>query len=308
MEIFSLERMVATIEGLRWRGKTRSPAVVGIFALPRGGSNFISAALHYHPQLFAITETYVDYRIPLRSLWKRRSIFREHGRQDKKFDDIQFIIFNKVQNEDSPLWDPQATFPETTRHLFYLRNPIRVHHSRERYRQVYSPKLHDWADTHGNYCSVLADAQRILDAYHALNRRYPCMLVSHEHVCCEHETALAAIHSFLGLPPVPFPDPRKFFRRCGVCGRDLITIEHEGKAWLACRRHPRRVRARGNFNPLQPIDSKGVKEDSWKNDPRIERMIDEMRHVLGHAVADYYWRGDYSRNLTLGSESVRQAA
>ena len=88
------------------RGRTRQTGIVGIYGQPRGGTNFIAAALHYHPRLFAVNEHVFDYRVPLRSMWKGGSVFREDGRQDKKIDEVDWVVFNKMQEFFPEQWNP----------------------------------------------------------------------------------------------------------------------------------------------------------------------------------------------------------
>lgn len=273
------------------------PAVVGIYGQPRGGTNFIAAALHYHPRLFAVSEHVFDYHVPLRSIWREGSLFRRNGRQDKRIDQVTAVIYNKMQEFFPELWNPRHPFPEASRFVFYLRNPIRVHLSRETYRRKHDPKRVEWRDTYPNFLSVLTEAQEILEASQILKQRHPCRLLSHEFFCCNHESALPELHEFLGIDPRPPSNPRDFFRCCERCGRTFTTIQQDGQEWLACPRHSQCVLGSGRFNPLAPIDRNGVLEDSWKSTPHIDRMMSDVRRLLGKTIADYFWNGRYSENL-----------
>lgn len=290
------------------RGRAVRPAVVGIYGLSRGGTNFIAAALHYHPRLFCVNEHEFDYRRSLSSLWRKGSIFRADGRQDKQVDQIAAVVFNKMQVFAPQLWDPRRTFPSESRFAFYLRNPIRVHLSRESFRRRHRPQRTEWADTYENYLGVLAQAREILEAYEILKTRHPCHLVTHEFFCCQHETALIQLHEFLRVEPVPPGNPRAFFRRCGTCGRDFLLRDQEGQMWIACPRHRRPVSGCGRFNPLRPIDRDGVRESSWKTTPQIELLMSDLRKTLGNTVADYFWDGCYRENLAIEPPPAARAA
>ena len=236
------------------RGRAAQTAVVGIYGQPRGGTNFIAAALHYHPRLFAVNEHVFDYRDPLQSIWRQGSVFRVDGRQDKQIEQVTSIVYNKMQEFLPELWNPRRDFPDSSRFLFYFRNPVRVHLSREAYRRKHKPRRLEWADTPENFLSLVAETREILEAYEILKERHPCLVVSHEYFCCRHESALPQLHEFLGVEPLPPGNPRDFLRRCGRCGRDLTLTLHEGQEWLVCPRHRRPVSGCGRFNPLLPID------------------------------------------------------
>jgi hypothetical protein len=271
--------------------------VVGIYGQPRGGTNFIAAALHYHPRLFAVNEHVFDYHIPLRSIWRQGSVFRLDGRQDKQIEQVTSIVYNKMQEFLPELWNPRRDFPDSSRFIFYLRNPVRVHLSREAFRRKHEPRRLEWADTPENFLSLVTETREILEAYEILKTRYPCHVVSHEYFCCRHESALAQLHEFLGVEPLPPANPREFLRHCGRCGRDLMLTLHEGQMWLVCPRHRRPVSGCGRFNPLLPIDRTGILDDSWKSTPRIDCMMSDVRQILGNEFADYFWNGNYAENL-----------
>ena len=77
-----------------------------------------------------------------------------------------------------------------------------------------------------------------------------------------------------------------------------MTVERrEGQEWLVCPRHDKPVAGCGRFNPLTPIDRKGVLDDSWKTTPHIDQMMSDVRRILGNTIADYFWNGDYAKNL-----------
>lgn len=287
----------------RWmdflRGRRNAQTgIVGIYGQPRGGTNFIAAALHYHPRLFAVNEHVFDYRVPLRSIWQRGSVFRVDGRQDKTREQVASVIYNKMQEFFPELWNPRREFPAASRFIFYLRNPVRVHISRESYRRKHKPARVEWTDTRENFRSLLTETQEIFEAYRILKDRHPCLMLSHEYFCCEHERALPQLHDFLGVEPLPPCDPRDFLRRCGRCGRDLTVTRQENQDWLSCPRDRHTVSGCGRFNPLAPIDREGVLDDSWKAAPDIDRMMSDVRRLLGDAVADYFWDGRYAENLS----------
>jgi hypothetical protein len=286
----------------RWSGFLRGHRgaqkdVIGIFGQPRGGTNFIAAALHYHPRLFAVNEHVADYRVPLRSIWRDGSVYRGDGRQNKQIDQIKSIVFNKMQEFCPELWNPRRTFPDSTRFIFYFRNPIRVHLSREAFRSQHRPERVEWTGTRENYLSLLAETQEILEACKILKERHPCLILSHEYFCCEHERALPELHRFLGVEPLPPGKAREFLCSCGRCGRPYTTAIVKGKEWLMCPRHRHPVSGCGNFNPLGAVDRKGVLDESWKTAPGIESMMSDLRRLTGKTFADYFWNGNYSENL-----------
>ncbi len=296
----------------RWRelmrrGAQRTP-ITGIYGLPRGGTNFIAAALHYHPQLFSVNEHVFDYRLPLRSIWRRGSIFRIDGRQDKQISRIRSVVFNKMQEFFPELWNPRCQFPAESRFIFYLRNPVRVHLSREEFRRRHKPGRTEWADTRQNFQGLLAETAEIMEAFEILKPRHPCFALAHEHFCLCHEAVLPQLHAFLGVDPIPERDPRAFLRTCGRCGRELVVVESEQQLWLACPRHRQPVSGCGRFNPLRPIDRRGILDDSWKTAPHIDQMMADFRRHLGTGLADYFWSRDYTRNMPLEVVSPTVAA
>ncbi len=302
-----LERIAQRWPEIVRRGRAARTAVVGIYGQPRGGTNFIAAALHYHPRLFAVNEHVFDHRVPLRSIWRRGSIFRVDGRQDKRIEQVTSIVYNKMLEFFPELWNPRRAFPDDSRFLFYLRNPVRVHLSRETYRRKHEPQRAEWTDTRANFLSLLAETQEILEAQEILKKRHPCLLLSHEFFCCDHERALPRLHEFLGIEPLPPCRPRDFLRRCGRCGQAFTVAAEQGQEWLVCPRHRRRVSGCGRFNPLAETDSQGVLDDSWKTTPHIDRMMSDVRRLLGDAIADYFWDGNYVENL-LTRRAVSNAA
>jgi len=285
----------------------RTHRAIAIFGLPRGGTNFIAAALHYHPHLFCATEHEYDYRKSLRAFWKSRSIYHEDGPQNKRIDDIAAVVFNKVQAFPH-IWNSRFEYPQETRFVFYLRNPVRVHLSREVYRKDHDPERSQWANTDHNFHVLLAEAKHICASYESLKSRYPCSFLSHEYFCCEHDFALPQLHQFLQLKPQAPGNCHEFLRHCGRCGREFGTLEHGGQTWLACPQHRRRVTGCGNFNPLRPIDRAGVRDASWKKKPNVDRLMLEVRKQLGDAVADYFWTCDYSQNVSFAPRLASRAA
>jgi hypothetical protein len=286
----------------KWRDfqlarRTPRPNIAGIYAQARGGTNFIAAALHYHPQIFAVNEHQFEYRRQISAVFDEGSVFRADGRQDKRIDEIRIVLYNKMQEFDPVLWDPRSEFPAGSRFIVYLRNPVRVHLSRESYRRLHKPRRVEWVDTRKNFSTLLAETQEILQAHQLLRTRYPSLLMTHEYFCCQHERALPQVHEFLGLEPMTPANPRDFLKHCGKCGRDFAVIEQDRQQWLACPRHGRPVMGCGRFNPLRALDRDGVLDESWKALPDARLMMSEIRRMLGDALADYFWNGDYSTNL-----------
>ncbi len=298
----------------RWRDfrlerQAPPPNIAGIYAQARGGTNFIAAALHYHPQIFAVNEHQFEYRRRLSAVFGEGSVFRADGRQDKRIDQIRIVLYNKMQEFDPVQWDPRSEFPAGSRFIVYLRNPVRVHLSRESYRRRHKPRRVEWVDTRENFLRLLSETQEILETHETLRARYPSLLLTHEYFCCQHERVLPQVHEFLGLEPLPPANPRDFLKHCGKCGRDFIVIEQEKQQWLACPRHGRPVMGCGRFNPLRPLDRDGVLDASWKESPDVAAMMSEVRRVLGNDLADYFWDGNYNSNLPdLGSHSLKRAA
>jgi hypothetical protein len=297
----------------RWRDFRLShqlprPRVAGIYAQARGGTNFIAAALHYHPHIYAVNEHQFDYRRRLWAMLGDGSVFRGDGRQDKQVDQTRVVLFNKMQEFDPVLWDPRSEFPADSRFIVYLRNPVRIHHSREAYRQRHKPRRVEWVDTRENFLRLLSETQEILETHELLRTRYSSVLLTHEYFCCQHEKALPRVHSFLGLEPMPPANPREFLKCCGRCGREFVVIEEDKQQWLACPRHRRPVMGCGRFNPLRPLDRDGVLDASWKKSPDAPALMSEVRRVLGDGLADYFWSMDYSANLPDSAPRARKRA
>jgi hypothetical protein len=285
------------------------PGIAGIYAQSRGGTNFIAAALHYHPQIFAVNEHQFEYQRRLSAIFDEGSVFRADGRQDKRIEQIRVVLYNKMQEFDPVLWDPRSDFPAGSRFIAYLRNPVRVHQSRESYRKKHKPRRVEWVDTRENFLRLLSETQEILQAHELLRTRYPSLLLTHEYFCCEHERVLPQVHEFLGVEPMPPANPREFLKHCARCGRDFTVIEQDKQQWLACPRHGRPVMGCGRFNPLRPLDRDGVLDASWKESPEAAALMAEVRRVLGDSLADYFWAADYSANLlNPGLSSLRRAA
>jgi hypothetical protein len=285
------------------------PDIAGIYAQARGGTNFIAAALHYHPEIFAVNEHQFEYKRRLSAVFGEGSVFRADGRQDKRIDQIRIVLYNKMQEFDPVLWDPRSEFPAGSRFIVYLRNPVRVHLSRESYRRRHKPRRVEWVDTRENFLRLLSETQEILETHELLRTRYPSLLMTHEYFCCEHQSALPQVHEFLGLQPMPPANPRDFLKHCGKCGRDFTVLEQDKQQWLACPRHGRPVMGCGRFNPLRPLDRDGVLDESWKESPDVGVMMSEVRRVLGDRLADYFWNGDYSANLAEpGARVLKRAA
>jgi len=284
------------------------PHIAGIYAQARGGTNFIAAALHYHPLIFAVNEHQFDYQRRISAVFSEGSVFRADGRQDKRIDQVRIVLYNKMQEFDPVLWDPRSEFPAGSRFIVYLRNPVRVHLSREAYRRRHKPRRVEWVDTRENFLRLLSETQEILETHELLRTRYASLLLTHEYFCCQHEAALAQVYQFLGLDPLPPAKPRDFLKHCGKCGRDYIVIEQDNQQWLACPKHRRPVMGCGRFNPLRPLDRDGVLDASWKEAPDVAPMMSEVRRVLGDGLADYFWKCDYSRNLAEPEGRARKRA
>lgn len=284
----------------RFRGvdERDRPIVAGIFGHSRGGTNLIAAALHYHPQIFSVTEHELDHRIPLRKFWKARSVFRIDGRQEKYQPQIRCVTFNKVQR-NLDIWGPHSEFPAGARFLFYLRNPLRVQASREAYRRKRAPQRLDWADTDENFAALLAEAQNFIEMHDTLRVRFPCRVLTHEYFCCNYEDVLPDIHEFLGVASIPPSNPLKFFTECGRCGRPFVRIDELGQTWIACPKHRKRVKGCGSFNPLRAVEHEGVLDMSWRDDANTDARLNRVADALGPEIAEYYRRGDYSRNIPI---------
>jgi hypothetical protein len=290
-------RLIRQWRDFQMARRAARPNIAGIYAQARGGTNFIAAALHYHPRIFAVNEHQFDYRRRLSAVFDKGSVFRVEGRQDKRIDQTQIVLFNKMQEFDPVLWDPHSEFPAGSRFIVYLRNPVRVHFSRESYRQRHKPRRVEWVDSRENFLRLLSETQEILETHALLKARYSSLLMTHEYFCCQHEQALPQVHQFLGLQPMPPANPRDFLKHCGKCGRDYAVIEQDKQQWLACPRHGRPVMGCGRFNPLRPLDRDGILDASWKESPDVHAMMSEVRRVLGDSLADYFWNADYSVNL-----------
>jgi hypothetical protein len=77
-----------------------------------------------------------------------------------------------------------------------------------------------------------------------------------------------------------------------------LTVERRARQeWLVCPRHGKPVAGAGQFNPLTPVDRKGVFDESWKTTPHIDQLMSDVRRFLGSTITDYFWNGDYARNL-----------
>jgi hypothetical protein len=302
-------RLVRQWRDFQLARRTPRPDIAGIYAQARGGTNFIAAALHYHPQIFAVNEHQFDYRRRLSAVFGEGSVFRADGRQSKQIDQIRVVLYNKMQEFDPVLWDPRSEFPAGSRFIVYLRNPIRVHLSRESYRRRHKPRRVEWVDSRENFLRLLSETQEIIQTHERLRTRYSTLLLTHEYFCRQHATALSRVHELFGLEPLPPANPRDFLKQCGKCDRDYAVIEQDKQQWLACPRHGRPVMGCGRFNPLRPLDLDGVLDPSWKESPDIVPMMSEVRRVLGDTLADYFWNADYTGNLTdLRSGSLKRVA
>jgi hypothetical protein len=297
-----VSRLFAGLTG--WRARRRP--VVGVYGLPRGGTNFVSAALHYHPRVFCISEREHDWHRPLERYWQRRSIFREHGVQDKDPGLVDRVVFNKVQRFPKR-WGAQVAYPEGTRFIFYLRNPIRVFHSRQTYHDRHEPFRDEWTATAPHFERLLDEVAELLMLHERLSARHPCLFWTHEHFCVNYAESVADSLRFLDIESIRLPEPQAFFRSCGSCGRPFTSRCVGGEVQFWCADCNSELRGYGHFNPLRPIDATGVASSSWNERPGTDRLMDRVRARLGAGLADYYWAGDYSRNLVM-SRPMRRAA
>lgn len=273
-----------------------SPSIVGIYALPRGGSNFLSAWMHYHPEIFAVSERYLDWKRPLWQYWTRRSILRRHGVQNKSVRDTRCIIFNKVQRNEN-LWGATTKYPETARMIFYLRNPVEIFYSREILGKIPQYGV-NWAATKSDLDQLLDEIDTVIKTYRKLKNRLPCLLLGHEYFCCDHLQMLPMVYRFLGVRDDIQPVPREFLRRWESVGPEMDeTKDGQGTPWLVHPQTHEKLQGYGGFNPLRPIDVSRIKSDRWKNGQDIEMIIGAIRARFGDDLVDYYWNADYSRNL-----------
>ncbi len=274
------------------------PAPVGVYGLPRGGTNFTCAWLHYHPELFCVSERGSDRHKSLRSYWGRRSLFRRNGIQGKKPSQIQRIIFNKVQRFPE-LWGADVEYPSDTRFIFYLRNPIRIHMSREAFRSKHEVGREYWADSRSNFRQLMMDAKKVLDTFYQLQSRYSCVVYSHEYFCFDHAVVLADIYEFLGIDKSFVASPDKFFQKCGKCGASFGIRKVNNSRFTYCPSCDYLLRGHGHFNPLRKIDLDHLVSEEWKDRGDIGLLVEDMNHFLGLSITDYYLRGDYSVNIPI---------
>ena len=291
MSGFSLIRNISNFSSLL----RVNPAPVGIYGLPRGGTNFISAWLHYHPNVFCVSERRYDWRKRLLSYWRRHSLFRYHGVQDKKPSNIEHVVFNKVQRFPE-LWGADVDYPPETKFIFYLRNPVRIHISREAFRSKHDTDRENWSDSRDNFQELLAEVRNVLEVYMELRERYPCLLLSHEYYCSNHGSATEELFRFLGISG-DVVTPQSFFKRCGKCGTSLMKKSTENAEMLYCTECKKPIEGFGNFNPLREIDLKDVCSDRWKDRVDIADLMSDLENIAGEDIAAYYRSGDYSRNI-----------
>lgn len=274
------------------------PTLAGIYALPRGGSNFLSAWLHYHPEIFAVSERYMDWRKPLWRYWTRRSILKRHGVQGKRIADTRCIVFNKVQR-DLALWGAKTDYPQDTRMIFYLRNPARIFMSRDVLGKVRTNESW-WAASDENLNLLMSEIQTVLETYRYLREKRPCLLLSHEYFCCHHLKVLPELYRFLGVSDDVVPNPRKFLRKWESADQEMHEERDErGTSWLMNPSTGERLSGYGGFNPLRDIDPSEIGSDEWKLLPDIAKIMDTLRLRLGDEIADYYWKNDYDSNIRL---------
>lgn len=275
--------------------------LVGIYGLPRGGTNYLCACLHYHPRLFSVSEREHDWRKPLARYWKRRSILREHGVQDKRQDQVEAITFNKVQRFPE-LWGPGVNYPDGTRLIFFLRHPLRVLQSRERFRSRHDPQRRRWADTEANFRGLLDETAAILDIRRQVRGRVRSMIVTYEHLALHTDKVMRQIQRFLGVDAIGQLDPRAFFKRCGKTGSPLVEQRVGQAPYLVSSATGERITGYGQFNPLRTVSEQAVRCDAWKRDKGSGRRIEAMRIRLGDELTDYYVEGRYDQPLRVAAD------
>ncbi len=268
---------------------------VGVYGLPRGGTNFICAWLHYHPELFCVSERCSDWCKPLRSYWRYCSLFRHDGIQDKRPSQIQRIIFNKVQRFPE-LCGADVECPSDTRFIFYLRNPIRIHMSREAFRSKHETDRKSWADSRDNFRELLADVEGVLDIYRKLSKHYQCLLLSHEYFCWHHGNAIKELFRFFEVED-SVVTPRSFFKRCGRCGAGYVENKVDNIDMLVCPTCEKPLEGFGRFNPLREIKLNNICSAKWKERNDIEDLMADVTDFIGADIAQYYINGDYSENF-----------
>lgn len=291
--------LLQKIRHLLGQTPAQPPTTVGVYTLPRGGSNFISAWLHYHPQIFAVSERELDWRQPLANYWKKRSILSRHGVQDKRIQDTQCVVFNKVQR-NMDLWGAQVQFPEDTHLIFYIRNPVAVFLSREAFRQKHEADRAKWAANEKNLDELLDQVCQIIDTYASLRKRYATLVLSHEYFCCQHRQVLPELYRFLQVDPAVEPDPRAFLKYWKSNGPALEeSVDDKGTPWLVNPKTGERLSGYGEFNPLREIEADKIKSNDWKQAQGLEWILPRIRQRLGDAIMDYYEKGEYDKNLDL---------
>jgi hypothetical protein len=274
-------------------GRDGAPALVGVWGVPRGGTNFVAAHLHYHREVFSVSEHELDWRLPLALYWRKRSVLREHGWQDKRVADIRRVVFNKVQR--GPLWSADASYPPDSRFVFYFRNPVRCLKSRE----AAIRKFGDHPFKHEDFDSLLRDFRRMVDTHRTLAARHPCLVLAHEHFCCRFDEARETLRAFLDLAPDGWVEPEAFLARCGRCGGAFAVEIENGERWLGCLACSTRLLGHGHFNPLRPIDLDDIRSEAWKAEPGADERLARIRERVGAEVAEYYERCAFEENLSL---------
>jgi hypothetical protein len=278
-------------------GRAGAPTLVGVYGVPRGGTNFIAAQVHYHREVFGVSEHELDWRLPLALYWRKRTVLREHGWQDKRVEQIRRVVFNKVQRGGA-LWRRDADFPEGSRFIFYFRNPIRCHLSRQAFLEKFPD--HPFETEAEGFDAMLEDFRGMIETCRTISRRFPSLVLAHEHFCCRFDEGHETLRSFLEISPDGWITPDAFFVRCGHC-RGALEVETGKKGrWFRCTACGQTLLGHGHFNPLREIDLDDIRSEAWKQLPGMEERFARLRRELGDAVADYYENGAFERNLELG--------
>ena len=228
---------------------------IGVFALPRGGSNLICGHLHYHPNLFTIAERHKTHKIRLSyRLFLAYSIFGTAGLQNKRISDIRYLIFNKMNTSpSSEEWPPELVSAAEFKYVFIIRNPLRVvasqHHS-----AVNVSERPEWLYTPESFRLVVDMTVALLNMLMETRDIHPdrAILTLHERFCRDYEAQLQRLLTFIDhdLASMTLGDsPASFFAQTYCCG--TRPVEQQG--WLRCLKCGLRVRGHGEFNPLTPV-------------------------------------------------------
>ena len=190
--------------------RTTRPDIAGIYAQAAAGRTSSRPPCTITRKSSPLTSTSSSYRRRLSAVFDEGSVFRADGRQDKQIDQIRVVLYNKMQEFDPVLWDPRSDFPAGSRFIVYLRNPVRVHLSRESYRRRHKPRRVEWVDSRENFLRLLSETQEILKTHETLRTRYPSLLMTHEYFCCRARDGPAASPRVPGARAVAAGKPARF--------------------------------------------------------------------------------------------------